>query len=198
VTLTAAVVGPSALMQDALERLLSHGGITVHGDLAAEDDGPSVVVLVDPTDDHWEAARASSAPIVVVVDHEPSDGEVVAKVMQGADAVLHADSRPESLFAAVALVGGGGTELTPVQSRTLAALARSAVREPSVALTRREAEIIESIARGQSVKQTAISLGISAKTVENLQGRLFRKLGVRNRAQAVAQSHALGLLSPSP
>jgi DNA-binding NarL/FixJ family response regulator len=183
-------------MNDALVQLLSRGGVTVV-DEGSEDvtEAPDVVVLVGPTDDDWDAAQATSAAIVLVVDHEPSDGEVVAKVMQGADAVLHSDSLPASLFAAVESVSRGGSELTPTQSRTLASLARSAVREPTVALTRREGEIIESIARGQSVKQTAISLGISAKTVENLQGRLFRKLGVRNRAQAVAQSHALGLLS---
>ena len=44
------------------------------------------------------------------------------------------------------------------------------------------------------MKQTARDLGIAPKTVENLQGRLFRKLGARNRAQAVARAHALGLL----
>jgi DNA-binding CsgD family transcriptional regulator len=55
-------------------------------------------------------------------------------------------------------------------------------------------DIIQSITRGEVIKQTAIALGISAKTVENLQSRLFRKLGVRNRAQAVARAHSLGLI----
>ena len=45
------------------------------------------------------------------------------------------------------------------------------------------------------MKQTALALGISAKTVENLQGRLFRKLGVRNRAQAVAAVYERSLLA---
>jgi hypothetical protein len=48
------------------------------------------------------------------------------------------------------------------------------------------------------VKQTARALGISAKTVENLQSRLFRKLDVRNRAQAVSRAHALGMLAVEP
>lgn len=61
-------------------------------------------------------------------------------------------------------------------------------------LTRREVDIIASIDRGLAVKQTARELGVTAKTVENLQSRLFRKLQVRNRAQAVARAHALGLL----
>jgi DNA-binding CsgD family transcriptional regulator len=44
------------------------------------------------------------------------------------------------------------------------------------------------------VKQTARTLGIAMKTVENLQSRMFRKLGARNRAHAVTIAHRLGLL----
>jgi DNA-binding CsgD family transcriptional regulator len=46
------------------------------------------------------------------------------------------------------------------------------------------------------VRQTARALGIAVKTVENAQGHLFRKLGVHNRAAAVATAYALGLLQP--
>lgn len=65
-----------------------------------------------------------------------------------------------------------------------------------VRLTPREQAILASIGQGESVKQTARHLGITAKTVENLQSRLFRKLGVRNRAQAVAAAHRGRLLPP--
>ncbi|WP_433383725.1 response regulator transcription factor [Actinoplanes sp. CA-142083] len=61
-------------------------------------------------------------------------------------------------------------------------------------LTVREADILCSIARGDTVRQTARSLGIAEKTVENTQARLFRKLNARNRAGALANAHALGLL----
>ncbi|MFI5896142.1 LuxR family transcriptional regulator [Actinoplanes sp. NPDC051513] len=66
--------------------------------------------------------------------------------------------------------------------------------EPLPELTVREADILRSIARGDTVRQTARSLGIAEKTVENTQARLFRKLGARNRAGALATAHALGLL----
>ena len=48
------------------------------------------------------------------------------------------------------------------------------------------------------MNQTARGLGITIKTVENLQSRLFRKLEARNRAQAVAIAHARGLLDRGP
>ena len=65
-------------------------------------------------------------------------------------------------------------------------------------LTARESDILQSVARGYSIRQTARALGISPKTVENIQTRLFRKLGVRNRAAALAVADALGLLPDLP
>jgi DNA-binding NarL/FixJ family response regulator len=58
----------------------------------------------------------------------------------------------------------------------------------------RERDILQSIARGDSVRETARNLGITSKTVENTQTRLFRKLGVRNRVNALAAARRLGLL----
>ena len=64
-------------------------------------------------------------------------------------------------------------------------------------LTAREFDILGSIARGHTVRQTARTLGIAAKTVENTQARLFRKLGVRNRTEALTIADALGLIDRS-
>jgi DNA-binding CsgD family transcriptional regulator len=61
-------------------------------------------------------------------------------------------------------------------------------------LTSREGDILRSIAVGHSVRETARSLGIAVKTVENTQARLFRKLDARNRAGALTSAHALGLV----
>lgn len=67
-------------------------------------------------------------------------------------------------------------------------------------LTARECDILRSIANGDTVRQTARGIGIAEKTVENTQARMFRKLGVRNRAGALAAAYALGLvdLVPAP
>ena len=98
---------------------------------------------------------------------------------------------------AVANVATGGTILDARSTRALADLLRGCHRggqRVGFRLTRRERDILVSIDRGDSVKQTARALGIATKTVENLQTRLFRKLGARNRAQAVGRAHSLGLL----
>lgn len=87
--------------------------------------------------------------------------------------------------------------LAPRDARTVVDIARALRAEggaPTIRLTDRERDILRAIADGLSVKQTARALGVADKTIENLQSRLYKKLGVRNRVQAIAQAHALGLV----
>ncbi len=65
---------------------------------------------------------------------------------------------------------------------------------PPVALSMREREILDSIAEGHTVRETAVRLGIAVKTVENLQGRLFSKLGTHNRSQTLTVAYQMGLV----
>jgi DNA-binding NarL/FixJ family response regulator len=192
--LAVSLLGTKGLALEVVRRLLdAHGVVIAEGD---EEDElvAAVTVLVEPRAEDWAQARLSLAPIVLVTDGKVSDDEAVDAAIAGADAVLHCGSSPESVLLALDAVAGGGSLLAPRAARAVAALARAAAAKPGVSLSRREAEILNSISRGHAVKQTARELAISAKTVENLQGRLFRKLGVRNRAQAVARAHGLGLL----
>jgi DNA-binding NarL/FixJ family response regulator len=187
--------GCSVLTVDA--ETLTAGAQAVHAVPAASE--PAVVVLVEPGTDEWDLARRLGRGIVLVADGHLSDEAVVQAVVQGADAVVHADTSPAELARAVDAVSRGETVLSPAQARRLAAAARTgqvAARD-GLRLTPRERAILQSVQQGESVKQTARSLGISPKTVENLQSRLFRKLGARNRAHAVTLAHGLGLLEPT-
>ena len=192
--LVCAVVGPAGLGGELFGQLLrTHGVLVADVDRSATQ-ALDVLVLVEPQPEQWDAARGLNLPILLVLAQEARDAEVVEAVLAGADAVIHADTAPDAVIRVLEEVSQGGSILRPSQARILASVARSAAARPGVVLSRRESEIVASIAQGKAVKQTARDLGISAKTVENLQGRLFRKLGVRNRAQAVARAHGLGLL----
>jgi len=68
-----------------------------------------------------------------------------------------------------------------------------ATHESVPTLTHRELDILASIARGESVRQTAHTLGIAVKTVESEQRQLFFKLRVHNRAQALSEAQRLRL-----
>lgn len=196
------VLGPPGVLRDVVAHVLASGGRTAAA-LATDETGsaplPALTVLVDPTFADWDAAKAAGSRILLFTTQALDDEAAMEAVVRGADAVLHADSPPDEMVRAATVVADGGTALTPARVRTLAELVRSCER-PGHALvqrlTRREVEILTSIDRGESVKQTARAIGISTKTVENLQTRLFRKLGVRNRAQAIMRAHSAGLVSP--
>jgi DNA-binding NarL/FixJ family response regulator len=134
--------------------------------------------------------------VAVVTGGTPSTDDEVGLLLGGADAVVSVETGTDEVLRQVEVVSSGGASVTPGRLRVL--LERLRQRGPRVAssedLTTRERQILVSIDRGESVKQTARSLGISPKTVENLQSKLFTKLDARNRAQAVSHAHSLGLL----
>ena len=175
-----AVHGPNQLTIDIVEGVIADVGTGRQ----------PVTVLVDPDVEHWDAIDGHA---LVVVLSKPSDDAVVSAIRRGADAVVDADDVVEVLPKAIAAVGRGRVALTADQARLVVEALRRC-GDGRLQLTRRENDIVGSIVLGDSVKQTALRLGVAVKTVENLQGRLFRKLQVRNRAQAVARVHALGLL----
>lgn len=61
-------------------------------------------------------------------------------------------------------------------------------------LTVRESQILAGIARGLSSHQLGRELGVSTDTVKSTASRMFRKLGVGDRAHAVAVAYKTGLL----
>jgi len=157
----------------------------------------TVIVLVDPTPRHHTDAAAAGLPVVVVATEPLADDALAEAVLGGADAVVSPTASAEHLRRAVATVAAGGVVLDAHQARVVVEAARRSRTAGGAgsALSGRELDILRSIAKGESVKQTARTLGIRPKTVENVQSRLFRKLNVRNRAQAVSRAYALGLLA---
>ncbi len=65
----------------------------------------------------------------------------------------------------------------------------------AIALSIREINVLNQVARGLSNKQIALKLGISDKTVRNHLSRIFRKLDAGNRTQAVMNAMRVGLLT---
>jgi DNA-binding NarL/FixJ family response regulator len=200
------VVGEPSIARDLIGLVLDSYRIV--DDLASpRDDGNDdpidedwvqpVAVLVDPTPRHFSEATAAGLPIVVVATEALPDDALAEAILGGADAVVSPAASADYLRAAVAAVAAGGVVLDAHQARVVVEAARRSRTSSGTgsALSGRELDILRSIARGESVKQTARTLGIRPKTVENVQSRLFRKLNVRNRAQAVSRAYSLGLLT---
>lgn len=161
--------------------------------------GPVVRILVNPTTSHWEVGATIGRAAVVVRSGAADHAATAEALSHGALAVIHADRVEDELVAVLRLAAEGYLVLDPACSRPFinAACARATdIPTPQPALTAREQDILRSIGRNHTVRQTARSLGIAMKTVENAQGQLFRKLGVHNRAAALATAFSLGLLEP--
>jgi DNA-binding NarL/FixJ family response regulator len=187
----AIVLGSNRLAIDLTEAVLEANGVPVI-DISGPA-RPQVIALVEPDAEAWRTAASLNAPIVVVTEQELRGDELAEAVKRGARGTVHPDSSVATLLRTLSLVATGDTALTRAQTASLVDALQQTTPD-TLALTQRELDILRSIDRGESVKQTGRALGISPKTVENLQSRLFRKLGVRNRAQAVARAHSLGLL----
>jgi DNA-binding NarL/FixJ family response regulator len=86
-----------------------------------------------------------------------------------------------------------------VEQAAVAELGRFARRtregaEVAALLTPRELEILTLLADGLTMRQVARRLAISARTVETHVAKIYRKLGVRTRVQAVARAASIGLI----
>jgi len=128
--------------------------------------------------------------------------ELAGALATGASALVAADRIDDHFLAVLRMVSQGYLVVDSKPMRPLLGAARVRWDEHATGpvglpeLTSRESDILGSMAQGHSIRQTARALGIAPKTVENVQTRLFRKLGVRNRSGALAVADALGLLPP--
>ena len=106
--------------------------------------------------------------------------------------------------AAIETVAGGGRVLPPGYERdAVAALGRFAraartERWASETLTPRELEVLRLLAAGLTIRQVATRTRISPRTVESHVTRLYRKLGVTTRVQAIARAASHGLIELAP
>ncbi len=158
--------------------------------------GPAALVLIEPRPEDWPGDAEATLATVLVLPTGSHRADALEGVRRGASAVLRGEYIAQDLVPALTLALRGYLTVDAADVRTLFAGQRDTDQPGSLPdLTARECDILRSIAAGHTVRQTARSLGIAAKTVENTQARLFRKLRARNRAGALAAAHSLGLLA---
>lgn len=155
------------------------------------------VVLMDlqlgPGIDGVEATRRISATgvHVLVLTTYDTDADITRAIAAGATGYLLKAERPEELFAAIRSAAQGRTTLSPpIASRVMNHM-RGAARP---ALTARELDILGQLAQGLGNREIARALFISQATVKTHLGRIYDKLGVDNRAGAVAVAKEQRLL----
>ncbi|KOG34578.1 response regulator [Streptomyces resistomycificus] len=211
------VADDQTLIRTGFRLILTARGIEVVGEAA---DGAEAVVmarelvpdvvLMDirmPNMDGLEATRR-------ILEHTPGcrvlmlttfdlDRYVYTALSVGASGFLLKDVTPEHLAAAVRLVDTGDALLAPSITRRLVERFASDTGRPRAvpadlaALTPRELEVLTLLGRGLSNTELAAELTLSEATVKSHVARIFAKLALRDRAQAVVLAYETGLVRPS-
>jgi len=215
-TIRVVLVDDQALVRTGFRMILNARGIEVVGEAG---DGVEAVdavhrlrpdvVLMDirmPTMDGLEATRRILAEPtncrVLILTTFDLDRYVYAALAAGASGFLLKDVTPEHLAAAVRLVTTGDALLAPSITRRLVerfaipAPTQPAIHRDLAALTPREVEVLTLMGHGLSNAELATELTLSEATVKTHVARIFAKLGLRDRAQAVVLAYETGVVRP--
>lgn len=138
------------------------------------------------------ADRSIPARVLVLTTFD-TDRDVLAAIEAGATGYLLKDAPRDELLRAVRAAARGETVLAPSVGAKLADRVRRPVRE---ALSERELEVLKLVAGGSSNREMAGHLYISEATVKSHLLHIYTKLGVNDRAAAVAVAYDRGLLTP--
>jgi DNA-binding NarL/FixJ family response regulator len=128
---------------------------------------------------------------VLVLTTFDTDSEVLPAVEAGATGYLLKDAPIDDLKRAVEASARGESVLSP----TVATRLMHQVREPGSPISDRELEVLSLIAQGRSNREVAAELFISEATVKTHLLHVYDKLGVNDRAAAVAVGFQRGLLT---
>lgn len=196
------------LMRESLHRLLTaDDDIQVVGEVEdyagllrlCEEHYPHVLVLGDlpPADAPDLAGGAlrdicpSAQTVMLATDGDPTRLRTLRA--WGAAGIVLKSEPPELLPDAICAVAAGGRWLSPAVMEALAAVAESAVGIAEIpALTRREREVLTLIAEGRNNAAIAAELGVAGQTVRNYATRLYTKLRVGSRAEAMVWARQHG------
>ncbi|MFC5953817.1 response regulator [Streptomyces pratens] len=142
-----------------------------------------------------ELSRRGARAKVLVLTTYDTDSDTLPAIEAGATGYLLKDAPREELFAAVRAAAEGRTVLSPAVASRLVSAVRAPAAEPrSAPLSAREREVLALVARGTSNREIARELFISEATVKTHLTHLYAKLGVRDRAAAVAVAYERGIL----
>jgi len=149
-------------------------------------------------------AHSHDRPRVIVLTTFDNDEYVFGALRAGASGFLLKRTPAEELVDAIRIVAEGEALLTPEATRRLVAdfakqnHALTEARDAMDWLTPREREVLVLIARGLTNREIASSLNVSLETIKTHVKRVFTKIGVHDRAQAVIAAYEARLVAPAP
>jgi DNA-binding NarL/FixJ family response regulator len=136
---------------------------------------------------------------ILVISIFGDEANVLAALEAGARGYLLKGSLQHDIALDIQDIRNGGSPLSPVIARQLLKRLQAPgkkidAQEEETTLTARESEILNAISRGFSYAETAQMLGISVGTVHTFLKRIYRKLAVHSKTEAVFEANRLGLI----
>ncbi|PBC96054.1 LuxR family two component transcriptional regulator [Streptomyces sp. Ag82_O1-15] len=206
--ITLLIVDDHPVVRDGLRGMFeSEPGFTVLGEAANGVEAVALTASLDPdvvlmdlrmpggngVEAIAELTRRGARAKVLVLTTYDTDSDTLPAIEAGATGYLLKDAPREELFAAVRAAAQGRTVLSPaVASRLVSAVRAPASTQDS--LSAREREVLALVAKGTSNREIARVLFISEATVKTHLTHLYAKLGVNDRAAAVAVAYDRGIL----
>jgi DNA-binding NarL/FixJ family response regulator len=178
--------------------VLGEAGDGAEAIAAAEQLRPDVILMdlrmprTDGVTAIKELAKRGVPSRVLVLTTYDTDSDVLPAIEAGATGYLLKDAPREELFRAVEAAAQGQAVLSPAVATRLMGQMRQPAAEP---LSQRELEVLELIARGSTNREAAKQLFISEATVKTHLLHVYAKLGVNDRAAAVATAFSRGYLT---
>jgi two-component system invasion response regulator UvrY len=127
-----------------------------------------------------EMRLKDTAPLVIVLTWHTEPSYAARAISAGAHGYVNKSVEPEQLLAAIRAVSRGEQVIPPGVE---ALLASGADGHPASALTAREQQVMEMLARGMTNREIAEHLAISIKTIDTHRGHVLKKLGLRNNSE---------------
>ncbi len=139
--------------------------------------------------------RAHPEARVVMLTAADDRDNIATAIANGATGYLLKDVSREELCAAIASALAGQDLMAPSLRRAMTErITTQRASDPASNLTERELQVLRGMSQGKSNAEIGRALYLSEDTVKTHARRLFRKLGVNDRAQAVALGFRRGLV----
>ncbi|WP_394617435.1 response regulator [Lentzea sp. JNUCC 0626] len=198
------IVDDHPVVRDGLRGMLaSAADFEVVGEAASGDEAVAVVTAVSPdvvlmdlrmpgSDglSAIERLRGHSCRVLVLTTYD-TDRDVLPAIKAGATGYLLKDTPRDELQRAIRAAHAGEAVLSPAVATRLLGQVREPALEP---LSTRELDVLGLVAKGSTNRAVAAALFISEATVKTHLLHVYAKLGVSDRAAAVAVAYERGLL----
>jgi DNA-binding NarL/FixJ family response regulator len=197
------IVDDHPVVRDGLRGMLAAADFEVVGEAASGDEAVAVVTAMSPdvvlmdlrmpgSDGLSAIERLRDHPCrVLVLTTYDTDRDVLPAIKAGATGYLLKDTPRDDLQRAIRAAHAGEAVLSPAVATRLLGQVREPASEP---LSARELEVLAVVARGSTNRAVAAALFISEATVKTHLLHVYAKLGVSDRAAAVAVAYERGLL----